>query len=244
MRRLALAATLLIALVACADELSTPGEPLRLLSVALPTAYEGEPYDAVLRPTGGVRPFRFEVVEGALPPGMRVEGGRIVGTPDAQGRFAFTVEVRDASLNRTVQRLELTVGPLPEPRISIDVPATDVQRATPLRVRFDRGRGWLGAEIELRWDPERFDLDADGVRVASRDVIAVWEHGPGRLRVDVAALGGPRDVATDLVALSLVPRGPQRIGLDLVAVSTTRADSTTQRERVGAPATSDAEGEP
>lgn len=99
----ALAALLVVA--ACAGEITTPGEPLRLLSPTLPAAYEGEPYEATLRPTGGLRPYTYAVVDGALPPGLRLEAGRLLGSPTTQGRFAFTVEVSDANLNRTVQRL-------------------------------------------------------------------------------------------------------------------------------------------
>jgi len=237
MRRLVLLTLLASAvLTACTEDLSGPGEPLRLLAVSLPAAFDGEPYEAVLRPTGGVRPFQFEVVDGALPPGLRLEAGRLVGTPSAQGRYGFTVEVRDANLNRTVQRLEVSVGPLPEPRLSVDVPLTELQRASELRLRLERGRGWRGAEIEIRWDAERFGLVEGSVRTAERNLIAVWESAPGLLRVDVAALGAGRSSAVDLLVFTLEPIEPARLSLELVAVSTSTAGVTRSDARFGAAA--------
>ena len=228
-------ALVLTLLIGCAGELSTPGEPLRLLAVTLPVAYEGEPYEAALRPTGGLRPYGFEVVEGALPPGLRLEAGRLVGTPTSQGRFSFTVELRDANLNRTVQRLDVNVRDLPEPVIGIDVPQTDLHRATELRLRLESGRGWRGAEVLITWDADAFTLRPDSVRTAGRDVIAVWETGPGRLRVDVAVLGDPLSRATDLMRFTLVPAEPQRLGLTLTAASVAAAGRSLSTRSVGAP---------
>ncbi len=225
----------LAVLVACAGEISTPGEPLRLLAPSLPAAFESEPYDATLRPTGGLRPYAYDVVEGSLPPGLRLEAGRIVGTPSVQGRFAFTVELSDANLNRTVQRLELNVRPLPEPVVGVDVPQTELQRPTTLRLRLESGRGWRGAEVLLTWDAQAFELDADSVRSIGRDVVAVWESEPGRLRVDVAALREPLSRATDLLSFTLDPVEPRRLGLDLTVASEAAAGRSLDTRRLGAP---------
>jgi hypothetical protein len=230
---LALASAL--ALQGCAGELATPGEPLRLLAAALPAAFEDVPYEAALRPTGGLRPYGFEVVDGELPPGLRLEGGRLLGTPTRQGRFAFTVEVRDANLSRTVQRLELSVRPLPEPVVTVDVPPTDVQRATELRLRLESGLGWRGAEVLITWDEEAFELRSDSVRPANRDVIAIWEAGPGQLRVDLAVIGEPLARAADLLRFTLVPVTPGRLGLSLTVASQAAGGRTLVTRRVGMP---------
>lgn len=235
MRRSVSALLALLMLLGCAGELSAPGEPLRLLAVRLPEAFDGEAFEATLRPTGGVRPYSYEVVDGTLPPGLRLEAGRIVGTPSAQGRFTFTIEARDANLNRTVQRLELTVAPLPRPRLGIDVPVTELQRATELRLRFERGRRWRGAEVALRWNAERFDLDADSIRTLDRRVLAVWRVEPGLLRIDLAMIGEPLSSRSDLVAFTLTPREPARLGLDLSAVSVAAGGTDRSDDRLGAP---------
>lgn len=226
--------TVVLTVVGCAGELATPGEPLRLLAVTVPSAFEGEALEVTLRPTGGLRPYRFSVVDGALPPGLTIESGRLVGTPTAQGRFTFTVEVQDANLNRTVQRLELSVGPLPPPVVTIDVPTTDVQRPTELRLRLASGRGWRGAQVLVEWDADAFVLDADSVRTAQRDVLAVWEVAPGRLRLDLAVVGEPLSRAADLVRFTLAPIAPAPLGLDLEVVSSAAAGTSEARLRLGA----------
>jgi len=231
---MAIAAAIALTLVACAGELATPGEPLRLLAATVPSAFEGEAFEATLRPTGGLRPYRFTVVDGSLPPGLSIENGRIVGTPTAQGRFAFTVEVQDANLNRTVQRLELAVGPLPPPVVTIDVPTTDLQRPTELRLRLSSGRGWRGAQVLIEWDAEAFVLDAASVRTAQRDLLAVWEVTPGRLRVDLAITGEPLSRATDLVRFTLTPTVAAALTLDLEVVSNAAGGTTEGRSRLGA----------
>ena len=243
----AIAVTIALTLAACAGELTTPGEPLRLLAATVPSAFEGEAFEATLRPTGGLRPYRFSVVDGSLPPGLTIENGRIVGTPTAQGRFAFTVEVQDANLNRTVQRLELAVGPLPPPVVTIDVPTTDLQRPTELRLRLSSGRGWRGAQVLVEWDAEAFALDADSVRTAQRDLLAVWEAAPGRLRVDLAIAGEPLSRTTELVRFTLTPTVAAPLVLDLEVVSNAAGGTTESRRRLGAAASpsapSDLDGE-
>jgi len=231
-----IAATFALTVVGCAGELATPGEPLRLLAVTVPSAYEGEAFEAALRPTGGLRPYRYAVVDGSLPPGLTIENGRIVGTPTAQGRFAFTVEVQDANLNRTVQRLELSVGPLPPPVVTIDVPTTDLQRPTELRLRLASGRGWRGAQVLVEWDQDAFTLVADSVRPAQREVLAVWEVAPGRLRIDLAIAGEALSRATDLVRFTLAPTAAARLGLDLEVVSSAAGGTSEDRRRLGAAA--------
>lgn len=233
---LATALAAALAVVGCAGELATPGEPLRLLGVTLPSAYEGASFEAPLRPTGGLRPYRFEVVDGALPPGLDLEQGRIVGTPTAQGRFAFTVEVQDANLNRTVQRLELTVAPLPPPVVTVDVPTTPLQRATELRLRFTSGRAWRGGQASLTWDAEAFVLDPASVRTGGRDVIAVWDTGPGRLRVDLAVVGEPLSASADLLRFTLTPVEAAPLWLDLEIVSFAAGGPTEDLQRLGATA--------
>lgn len=212
-RRGPLAVVIALLLAACTGELTSPTEPLRLLATSLTPIYVGERVDLPLRPTGGLRPYSFRIVDGRLPAGLSVDGGRVLGTPTAEGRFAFTVEVSDASLNRTVQRFELLVRPLPVPELRIDAPATDVQRATPLVLRLESARGWRGAKAEVSWDEDAFELDPDSIAAARPTIAALWEHGPGRLRVDVATLGDAVDGELDLVRFTLVPVEDGPLGL-------------------------------
>ena len=73
------------------------------LDVGVPTAF-------VIEATGGLPPYRFEITEGALPPGLVLsESGQITGTPTTSGTFAFTVRVRDVLVNLDSRTYELVV---------------------------------------------------------------------------------------------------------------------------------------
>jgi len=58
----------------------------------------GSVYDVDLAATGGQIPHTWQVVAGALPPGLALSSdGRISGTPQAGGQYAFSVQVADGS---------------------------------------------------------------------------------------------------------------------------------------------------
>ena len=85
--------------------------PVKVTVPALPDAVVGEPYETDLDAGFARTPFRWEVVDGALPDGVTLaEGGRLKGTPAAEGDFAFSARVAaaDGSTDRAEQ--ELTVG--------------------------------------------------------------------------------------------------------------------------------------
>ena len=55
----------------------------------------GQAYATNLFASGGVQPYRWAIVAGALPPGLRLEGNSIRGTPTTAGSFVFTARVTD-----------------------------------------------------------------------------------------------------------------------------------------------------
>jgi hypothetical protein len=210
---------LLAWLGACTSELAVPTEPLRLLRTDWAVAYVGEPFDGALRPTGGLRPYRFELVDGELPPGMSLSGGRLVGTPTEVGRFAFTVQVRDGNLSQSLQQVEFDVRPLPDPVVRVDAPRTELRSNVPLVVRIEDARGWRGARISLTWDADAFALVTPPSPADAR-LAVLHEAGDGYLHVEAAALGAARNGAFDLARFSLRPlEPPAQLSLQLTAVS-------------------------
>lgn len=212
-------ALLMASLGACTSDLAVPTEPLRLLRTDWAVAYVGESFDGALRPTGGLRPYRFEVADGELPPGMSLAAGRLVGTPTEVGRFAFTVQVRDGNLSQALQQVEFDVRPLPDPVVRVDAPRTELRSDVPLVVRVEDARGWRGARISLTWDAEAFALVTPPSPADAR--LAVFhESGDGFLWIDAAALGAPRNGEFDLGRFSLRPlEPPAQLSLRLTAVS-------------------------
>ncbi len=212
-------AALLLLVAGCADQLAAPTEPLRLLQPVWSEAYAGEAFDGALRPTGGLRPYRFELVDGDLPPGLRLEGGRLVGTPTEVGAYRFMIAATDGNLAQAVMEMNLRVLDLPTPVVTVMAPATEVRDPLPLVARLEDGRGWRGAQVSVRWDADRFELVGD-VDAADARVVVFARQAPGELDLAIAALGEPRDGALNLARWTLVPRDPPaRLTLDVEATS-------------------------
>ncbi len=83
----------------------------------LPDAEEGEPYEVAFEALGGVAPYGWLVVDGALPGGLRLGAdGVLSGTPNEIGVFEFTMRVVDAGdppgFAEKAFRLTVEVAPL------------------------------------------------------------------------------------------------------------------------------------
>jgi sugar lactone lactonase YvrE len=88
--------------------------PLSVLTGALPRARVGHTYESALSAGQGASPYRWSVVRGQLPPGLRLTAaGAIVGTPTRAGSWAVTVRVADSAYpaGTADRRLSLTVAP-------------------------------------------------------------------------------------------------------------------------------------
>jgi photosystem II stability/assembly factor-like uncharacterized protein len=90
---------------------SGAGAGLRIATSRLPAATSDIRYMQPLAAGGGTPPYRWHIVDGALPPGLGLDShaGSITGTPVAIGLFPFTVEVADASGSTATAGLSLLV---------------------------------------------------------------------------------------------------------------------------------------
>ncbi len=79
-------------------------------TMTLPAGRVGAPYEESLQADGGVPPYEWTVVEGALPGGvMLATDGTLAGTPDSEGNFVFTVQVTDSQSGQASLALTLDV---------------------------------------------------------------------------------------------------------------------------------------
>ena len=83
--------------------------PLQIITSDLPEAKQGSSYRADLECEGGVSPYSWTIVKGALPQGLNLArpNGLITGTPEEYGKFGFTVRVKDAGEKAEVAKKEL-----------------------------------------------------------------------------------------------------------------------------------------
>ena len=115
---------------------------------ALPDATAGSSYARSLSASGGVPPYIWTVKTGSLPPGLALDPATraITGTPTANGTFAFTLQVTDASGGSATRdyTLKVSLPPLspvsidglPDPANAADQPAFSVSLATSYPVQL------------------------------------------------------------------------------------------------------------
>lgn len=87
--------------------------PMQVRTATLKNATKSWAYSATLAATGGVGPLTWSVLDGVLPPGLKLStAGRISGTPTTRGTWSFTVRVADSASpqNDATRTLSLTVG--------------------------------------------------------------------------------------------------------------------------------------
>ena len=89
--------------------------PLSVTTTSLPGGTVGAQYSRTLAATGGVTPYTWSVVVGALPGGLTLVAstGNINGRPTVAGTFNFTVQVKDSQGTTATQPLSIVVGVAP-----------------------------------------------------------------------------------------------------------------------------------
>jgi hypothetical protein len=91
------------------------GQPADLVvtTSSLPNGTTGQSYSALLGASGGLLPYSWSVVAGALPTGLSLNGGSggIAGTPSIEGTSSFTVQVTDGQVpaDTATRALQITV---------------------------------------------------------------------------------------------------------------------------------------
>lgn len=98
------------------DPLTLERDPVSLPGATLQVAYQ-----RLIRAEGGSPPYRFDLPQGSLPPGLRLTAaGQILGTPDQTGVSRFRVRVVDSAGDVASQTYSLRVAgpgkPSPKPK--------------------------------------------------------------------------------------------------------------------------------
>lgn len=94
----------------------SPAPTLKITATALPTGLSNYPYGASISTTGGVTPFTWTLLSGALPPGVSLNPstGQLTGVVPkgtSAGLYNFTVQVTDSTLPTSqVQQAALSIS--------------------------------------------------------------------------------------------------------------------------------------
>jgi PKD repeat protein len=94
-------------------------ETLVVTTASLPDGQVGAAYSQTLAATGGVTPYSWSVVVGALPAGLALNAstGEISGTPTAVETASFTVEVTDSQGVPATDQQALSINVIPAPLV-------------------------------------------------------------------------------------------------------------------------------
>ena len=88
-----------------------PLSPLTIDAAGLAMGTVGLAYGVDLVATGGQNPHTWQTAAGVLPPGLALSSsGRISGTPQAAGQFAFSIRVSDGSGRSATASFALTTA--------------------------------------------------------------------------------------------------------------------------------------
>ena len=88
-----------------------PGQ-LKVTLLGNTAATVGQPYGALLQVEGGIPPYTWAIIAGALPPGLSLNAttGAISGTPTTEGSFNFVAQVTDKIKNTGFAAFTITVS--------------------------------------------------------------------------------------------------------------------------------------
>ena len=106
----------LVATFAVVTSTPPPSGPT-ISTASLPSGTQNVTYSAALQASGGTTPYTWSISAGSLPAGLQLNSGTgtISGTPTNACTSNFTVQLADASSNRTAQTLNLTINGAPSP---------------------------------------------------------------------------------------------------------------------------------
>jgi hypothetical protein len=87
-----------------------PSTKLSIVASPLPVGMVGKSYSAKLVARGGSRPFRWALVRGALPRGLRLRSnGRVSGIPRQSGTFVISVRAADSRRATATRAVRLRI---------------------------------------------------------------------------------------------------------------------------------------
>lgn len=132
----------------------------------LPYGQAGVAYEQTLAASGGVAPFSWSVLSGALPAGLALTGatGVIAGTPTVTGAADFVVQVTDGNAKTATASLSITVFP------AVSITTTAVPDAT-LGVAYAQTLAATGGTTPYAWTITSGALPA-GLTITAGGVIA------------------------------------------------------------------------
>lgn len=179
------------------------GPPVTVESEQLPSGERLQPYATLLRASGGVPPYNWEVIGGRLPTGLSLApDGVLSGTPTGLGEHRFVAEVRDSQSpepDTARQEFEITIegeppgpGPLRITTSSLPTATSGESYAVALRAS--------GGEPPYSWSlvPE---FSGDWLQISESGILSSEDPEPGTFRLGLTVDSTDGQQVTETVTL-------------------------------------------
>jgi hypothetical protein len=103
---------LLLLFVAAFARPHAAGQQFAITTSGLPNGVVGDTYEFELQSSNGLAPISWQVSDGQLPPGLRLDSkaGLIAGVPIQIGTYVFTVRASDQSNSSVSRRYVVNIG--------------------------------------------------------------------------------------------------------------------------------------
>jgi hypothetical protein len=143
---------------------------LTIGTTALPGGTVAEPYFSPLLSTGGVPPYKWEVIAGAVPDALVLSAAGILsGTPTNDGHGKFTVRVTDRAGAAVERYFDLIIKPQTQPVTPLSIGTTTPLPWGWLHVEYAERLFATGGKPPYKWEviagtiPEGVQLNSAGV---------------------------------------------------------------------------------
>ncbi|CAM3312450.1 hypothetical protein DESA109040_07670 [Deinococcus saxicola] len=170
----------------------------------LPVMYQGEEYSADLSVAGGAGPYTLKISSGTLPPGIKLGGQRLTGTPTATGTYKFTLEVTDSTLSTRSKEYTVNVNTLPPLSLAPTLPTGEIRGETRIPLVITAPRNVRAAR--LNWE---LPAGAQVTRVQASEGSGVlfWQQQGQVLTMDIGFKTVPRS-GVRIALISVKPNKP------------------------------------
>jgi hypothetical protein len=169
-------------------------------TATLPGALIGKAYSSKLAATGGTKHYKWSLVSGALPAGVKLaSSGSIKGTPTAAGTSTFTVQVADTTKPPNVDQEQLSITVTPFTVATTSLPAGTVGASYPsTQLAANGGKG------KLTWTVLSGSLPP-GLKLASSGKLTGKPTASGSyaFTVQVSDSSKPKNVASRALSISV-----------------------------------------
>jgi hypothetical protein len=183
---------------------SAPSTPLRITTLALPSAVGGVHYSQVLQASGGTPGYKWAITSGNLPAGLTLtqSTGAITGSPVASGTSTFTTSVSDSSNPAQSSSAPITIV-VSATRLAI---AASALQSVTVGTAYSQSLGATGGTAPYRWSISQGQLPA-GLTLSSTGTVSgtPTTAGTATFTATVSDSGNPVQSASAATAVVVKP---------------------------------------